>query len=66
MLNHQQSERVDTEFKRSCLFCGLVVIGNRAAIFHHMLQEHGFTVGQPDNLGQSHSGTGLSPAQLDH
>ena len=51
MLEHQQSERCDTEFKRSCLFCGLVVMGNRAPLFRHMMESHGFSVGQPDNLG---------------
>ena len=53
ILDQQQSERTDTGFKRSCLFCGLVVTGNRAPLFQHMLDAHGFIVGQPDNLGGS-------------
>ena len=52
ILEQQQSERNDTEFKRSCLFCGMVVTGNRAPLFKHMLTDHGFNVGQPDNLGR--------------
>ena len=51
VLEQQQSERQDTEFKRSCLFCGLVVMGNRALLLRHMLESHGFSVGQPNNLG---------------
>ena len=53
VLDQQQSERTDTEFKRSCLFCGMVVTGNRAPLFQHMLEDHSFNVGQPDNLGES-------------
>ena len=51
ILDQQQSERMDTRFKRLCLFCGLVVTGNRAPLFQHMLDDHNFNVGQPDNLG---------------
>ncbi|CAI8058403.1 Zinc finger protein 277 [Geodia barretti] len=50
VLEQQQSERQDSEFKRSCLFCGLVVMGNRALLLRHMLESHGFSVGQPNNL----------------
>ena len=56
VLEQQHSERQETGFKRSCLFCGLVVTGNRTVLFQHMLEDHGFNVGQPDNLGRGEGG----------
>ena len=29
-------------------------MGNRAHLFQHMLNDHGFNVGQPDNIGEGH------------
>ena len=58
VLEQQHSERQETGFKRSCLFCGLVVTGNRTVLFQHMLEDHGFNVGQPDNLGRGGGGGG--------
>ena len=52
LLEIQQSERSDTSFNRGCLFCPQVLKGNRSVLFSHMLEEHGFTVGLPDNLGE--------------
>ena len=52
LLEIQQSERMDTSFDRGCLFCPQTPKGNRAVLFTHMLEEHGFSVGLPDNLGE--------------
>ncbi|XP_046355898.2 zinc finger protein 277-like [Haliotis rufescens] len=50
ILKVQQREREDTHFSRSCLFCSQHFQGNRAELFNHMVQDHAFNVGQPDNL----------------
>ena len=52
LLEIQQSERTDASFNRGCLFCPQMPKGNRAVLFTHMLEEHGFSVGLPDNLGE--------------
>lgn len=50
ILAFQQKEREDETFSRSCLFCREHFIGNRSELFDHMAFDHGFNVGQPDNL----------------
>ena len=51
VLEVQQAEREDTVFSHRCLFCRDVFTGNRTLLFQHMLADHSFNVGQPDNLG---------------
>eukprot|EP01134_Creolimax_fragrantissima_P001404 CFRG1404T1 len=46
----QEKERAVTDFKRKCLFCTIVVTGNRRDLFQHMLDSHFFNVGLPDNV----------------
>ncbi|KAL4226433.1 hypothetical protein ACF0H5_014416 [Mactra antiquata] len=50
ILETQQKEREDETFCRSCLFCKEQFHGNRSDLFTHMIEDHGFNVGQPDNL----------------
>ncbi|CAH1783503.1 unnamed protein product, partial [Owenia fusiformis] len=44
----QQSER-EEGFHRCCLFCKLFD-GSKNELFEHMSEEHGFNIGQPDNI----------------
>ena len=53
----QQAEREDSTFSHRCLFCRDVFTGNRALLFQHMLEDHSFNVGQPDNLGMNFNET---------
>ncbi|BFZ10310.1 hypothetical protein BsWGS_13349 [Bradybaena similaris] len=50
ILAQQQNEREETQFCRQCLFCKQTFCGNRAVLFDHLLRDHTFHVGQPDNL----------------
>ena len=59
LLEIQDSERQDTGFKRSCLFCSEICIGNRAMLFDHMIKQHHFNIGLPDNIGTSSLNTHL-------
>ena len=57
ILEIQQAEREDSTFSHRCLFCRDVFTGNRALLFQHMLEDHSFNVGQPDNLGMNFNET---------
>uniref|UniRef100_A0A6P8IY14 Zinc finger protein 277-like n=1 Tax=Actinia tenebrosa TaxID=6105 RepID=A0A6P8IY14_ACTTE len=50
VLESQQRERSDTHFSRTCLFCKQHFEENRSLLFSHMAEDHGFSVGQPDNI----------------
>ncbi|XP_028400631.1 zinc finger protein 277-like [Dendronephthya gigantea] len=50
ILHHQQQERTDSHFSRICLFCNVNFEGNRSQLFQHMVDNHAFNVGLPDNL----------------
>ncbi|KAH9505106.1 hypothetical protein Btru_059561 [Bulinus truncatus] len=50
VLVQQQKEREETKFCRQCLFCKQTYCGNRAVLFDHLLRDHTFHMGQPDNL----------------
>ncbi|GAB1608687.1 zinc finger protein 277-like [Argonauta hians] len=50
VLEVQHRERTDQTFSRHCLFCREHFLGNRSDLFNHMAFDHGFNVGQPDNL----------------
>ncbi|XP_066284421.1 zinc finger protein 277-like [Branchiostoma lanceolatum] len=50
ILTQQHKERTDAQFSRACLFCKMHFQGNRCELFNHMTFDHGFNVGQPDNL----------------
>ncbi|XP_055882944.1 zinc finger protein 277-like [Biomphalaria glabrata] len=50
VLVQQQREREETKFCRQCLFCKQTYCGNRAVLFDHLLRDHTFHMGQPDNL----------------
>lgn len=46
----QAKERSDNVFSRQCLFCRKIFTGNRAVFFEHLVEDHNFNVGHPDNL----------------
>ncbi|BFZ09032.1 hypothetical protein BsWGS_12071 [Bradybaena similaris] len=50
VLAQQQKEREETKFCRQCLFCTQTFCGNRAILLDHLVRDHAFHVGQPDNL----------------
>ncbi|CAG5124597.1 unnamed protein product, partial [Candidula unifasciata] len=50
VLAQQQKEREETKFCRQCLFCTQTFCGNRAVLLDHLVRDHSFHVGQPDNL----------------
>jgi hypothetical protein len=50
LMEQQQAERQDRSFQRKCLFCKKVFTGDRAVLFRHMFEVHGFNIGLPDNL----------------
>ncbi|KAK2163112.1 hypothetical protein LSH36_85g01007 [Paralvinella palmiformis] len=50
ILSEQQRERTDKDFYRKCLFCKQQFAGNRVELFDHMVYEHNFSVGKPDNM----------------
>ncbi|GFS26565.1 zinc finger protein 277 [Elysia marginata] len=50
VLAQQQREREETKFCRQCLFCKQTFCGNRSVLFDHLLRDHMFHMGQPDNL----------------
>ena len=51
VLQHQEKERKNGAFKRSCFFCRTIFEGNYAKLLDHMAFDHNFSVGQPHNLG---------------
>ncbi|KAI1289837.1 Zinc finger protein [Halotydeus destructor] len=50
VLADQELERSDTTFKRRCLFCKKVFKKNRTNLLDHLLHDHNFSVGLPDNI----------------
>lgn len=65
ILDEQQSERADTEFSKSCLFCKVMFHGNRAELFRHMAVDHSFNVGNPDNIVHASEFIDLLKSRLD-
>ena len=50
LLKQLEFERNDTNFKRNCIFCRKVFEGNRNILFRHLVNDHNFNVGNPDNI----------------
>uniref|UniRef100_A0A8B9LAK1 C2H2-type domain-containing protein n=1 Tax=Astyanax mexicanus TaxID=7994 RepID=A0A8B9LAK1_ASTMX len=50
VLDQQQKERDDTDFKRTCLFCNEEFNKNRSLLLNHMAKDHSFSIGLPDNI----------------
>mmetsp|Transcript_8078 Transcript_8078/g.13948 ORF Transcript_8078/g.13948 Transcript_8078/m.13948 type:complete len:478 (-) Transcript_8078:58-1491(-) len=63
-LELQQRERANVTIARTCLFCRQAPRG-RDALFEHMRSEHGFSVGQPDNLVDIDTLLGILRGKLD-
>ncbi|XP_059142564.1 zinc finger protein 277-like [Physella acuta] len=66
VLAQQQREREETKFCRQCLFCKQTYCGNRAVLFDHLLRDHTFHMGQPDNLVFTDELFDLIQAKLDN
>lgn len=50
ILNKQQAERSDKSFNRKCLFCKQQFKEQRHLLFEHMIADHAFNIGNPDNI----------------
>eukprot|EP00794_Sanderia_malayensis_P007448 gene7448-8270_t len=50
ILKEQESERSNPSFNRKCLFCKQQFKVHRHLLFEHMIKEHGFNIGNPDNI----------------
>ncbi|ELW65404.1 Zinc finger protein 277 [Tupaia chinensis] len=50
ILEKQQQERNDTNFRGICMFCNEEFLGNRSVLLNHMAREHAFNIGLPDNI----------------
>ncbi|EFN90055.1 Zinc finger protein 277 [Harpegnathos saltator] len=49
-LAQQEAERVDTSFKRGCMFCRMEFCGSRAVYIKHLYQKHNIHFGKSENL----------------
>lgn len=65
VLDQQHLERQDSRFSRKCLFCKVMFHGNRAKLFQHMAKDHGFNVGNPDNIVHAGEFIDLMKKKLD-
>ncbi|KAG8185750.1 hypothetical protein JTE90_000733 [Oedothorax gibbosus] len=45
-----QREREDIHFSRDCIFCKKPFTGNRSVLLDHMMEQHNFLIGAPDNI----------------
>ena len=50
VLDFQETERNNRNFKRTCLFCRTIFEGKHVELLDHMASDHNFSVGQPNNL----------------
>ena len=50
VLQTQQFEREDTNFKRGCLICRTQISGTRATYLQHLSDAHNIQLGRADNL----------------
>jgi len=50
VLEIQENERNNAEFKRNCFFCRMEFEGSHSKLLDHMAFDHNFSVGQPHNL----------------
>ena len=50
ILEINRLEREQNDFVRQCLFCKEECTGNRSILLLHMAKDHGFHIGQPDNI----------------
>jgi len=54
LLLRQEFERKDEGFVGVCPFCSQTFQGNRVLLFDHMIKDHNFNVGHPDNIVNVH------------
>lgn len=50
VLEVQERERNNKDFRRNCFFCRKTLEGGFAFLLNHMTYDHNFSVGQPNNL----------------
>ncbi|GFW88300.1 uncharacterized protein TNCV_820561 [Trichonephila clavipes] len=50
VLDQFEKERKDCTFSRNCLFCRKHFTGNRSVLLNHLMEQHNFLIGAPDNI----------------
>ncbi|XP_012268924.2 zinc finger protein 277 [Athalia rosae] len=50
ILAQQAEERMDTNFKRGCMFCRTEFTGSRSSYLQHLSNKHHLQLGRPENL----------------
>ncbi|KAG7169721.1 Zinc finger protein 277-like [Homarus americanus] len=50
IVEQKEKERSDISFSRKCIYCSETVTGGVTNCFHHLTFQHGFSVGNPDNI----------------
>lgn len=50
VVEQKERERSETRFSRQCIYCSKIIAGGVAIIFHHLTFDHGFSIGNPDNI----------------
>lgn len=50
VLDQFAKERKDSTFSRTCLFCRKHFTGNRSVLLNHLMDQHNFLIGSPDNI----------------
>ncbi|RXG60343.1 Zinc finger protein, partial [Armadillidium vulgare] len=50
LIHCKEEECQDKNFSRHCIYCPSIIGGGVANSFHHLTFEHGFSLGNPDNI----------------
>lgn len=50
VVEQKERERSETRFSRQCIYCSKIIAGGVAISFHHLTFDHGFSIGNPDNI----------------
>ncbi|CAL4149521.1 unnamed protein product, partial [Meganyctiphanes norvegica] len=50
VVEQKERERSETLVSRQCIYCSKIITGGVAISFHHLTFDHGFSLGNPDNI----------------
>lgn len=50
LVEQKEKERNDRNFSRKCIYCSQIIVGGITNCFHHLTFQHGFSLGNPDNI----------------
>lgn len=50
LVEQKEKERNDRNFSRKCIYCSQIIVGGMTNCFHHLTFQHGFSLGNPDNI----------------